>query len=202
MTVGSNTVLYTGATGSLVDKSMTGSLVNTSMTGILINTSMTGTFITTSMTGGFGGGSTGTSLVDKSMTGILLNAASTGIFVNTSMTGTLINTAMTGIFVNTSMTGILANASSVASTGASFATWTGKNQSFTTNINPTGLDTYSISFPVSFSASPRVQCTLEVTGNYLYSLGVTARGTTGFTVLFSDTIMESGVTLHTYASLT
>jgi len=43
--------------------------------------------------------------------------------------------------------------------------------------------------------------TLEVTGSYLYGVGIAGRTVSGFNALLSDYIAESGVSLDVYATL-
>jgi len=57
-------------------------------------------------------------------------------------------------------------------------------------------------FPQAFGAIPRVvQTSIEVTGDVMYYMAIRNRATTGYWAIFSDTITESGVVLHTLAIL-
>lgn len=74
-------------------------------------------------------------------------------------------------------------------------------QIFTTGI-PTGVDNVFIKFPSgNFASVPKISVTLEVTGDVLYTIGIRGRTISGYTALFSDTIQESGVMIHTFASV-
>lgn len=81
-------------------------------------------------------------------------------------------------------------------------TFSGNSQSFATGINPTGFDTYAVGFPLGqFSSTPRVYCTVEISGNIMYGVNITGRNPNGFWALFSDIISESGVVLNTFATI-
>lgn len=74
------------------------------------------------------------------------------------------------------------------------------NQVFTKTLTP-GLDAYQIDFPVSFGGPiPKVQATIEVAGDVMYSLSTRSIGTAGYTGLLSDNIAEDNVKIHTFAS--
>jgi len=74
------------------------------------------------------------------------------------------------------------------------------NQVFTKTLTP-GLDAYQIDFPVSFGGPiPKVQATIEVAGDVMYSLSTRSIGTAGYTGLLSDNIAEDDVKIHTFAS--
>ena len=75
------------------------------------------------------------------------------------------------------------------------------NQVFTTPLTP-GADTYSINYPVVFAGiiPPKVQATLEVSGDVMYNLSIKSINTTGYTSLLSDNVLESNVKIHTFAS--
>jgi len=74
------------------------------------------------------------------------------------------------------------------------------NQVFTKTL-ARGLDAYQIDFPVSFGGPiPKVQATLEVPGEVMYSLSTRSIGTAGYTGLLSDNIAEDDVKIHTFAS--
>jgi hypothetical protein len=88
----------------------------------------------------------------------------------------------------------------LAATGARFAIFSGNQQTFTTAI-PMGVDSYGIVFPAAFGVAPKIQVTLEITGEQLYGTCIRSRTTTGYYAVFSDTIGENGVVLHTFASI-
>ena len=64
-----------------------------------------------------------------------------------------------------------------------------------------GSDQYFIGFDPSFGATPVVEITVGVTGDYLYMANVKNRSISGFTAIMSDTIYEEGVFLNVMASL-
>jgi hypothetical protein len=89
----------------------------------------------------------------------------------------------------------------LSATGAIFAAYTGNILNFITGISPTGFDNYAISFPKNFSSVPKVNCTLENTGLYLYSFEISNRTTSGFAIYFSDMIVENGMFLNISATI-
>jgi hypothetical protein len=81
-------------------------------------------------------------------------------------------------------------------------TFSGNSQSFATGINPTGFDTYAVGYPLgAFSSTPRVYCTVEISGNVMYAVNITGRSSNGFFALFSDVVSESGVVLHSFCTI-
>jgi hypothetical protein len=126
------------------------------------------------------------------------NLASTGstLATNLASTGSTLatNLASTGSTLQTNINTLsgYANATFVAKTS---------NQVFTTNLAP-GADAYSINYPVPFGGvtPPKVQATLEVSGDVMYNLSVQSVGFTGYTGLLSDNVLESNVKIHTFAS--
>jgi len=145
--------------------------------------------------------STGSTLASNlASTGSTLatNLASTGstLATNLASTGSTLatNLASTGSTLQTNINTLsgYANATFVAKTS---------NQVFTTNLTP-GADAYSINYPVPFGGvtPPKVQATLEVSGDVMYNLSVQSVGFTGYTGLLSDNVLESNVKIHTFAS--
>jgi DNA-binding Lrp family transcriptional regulator len=64
------------------------------------------------------------------------------------------------------------------------------------------IDTTGIMFPAVFASTPRtVLATIEVTGDTMYMVNVRGRTVSGYTAILSDTVQESGVVIHTFASL-
>jgi len=63
---------------------------------------------------------------------------------------------------------------------------------------PSGFDNYLIGFPLSFSSIPFVETTLELPSgsNNLYTFATQNITTTGFNVVFSETIQETGLILN------
>lgn len=77
--------------------------------------------------------------------------------------------------------------------------YTGDERVLSTLI-PTGVDSYFINWTPVFTTQPAaVVASLEVTGSLLFSLNVKGISISGYTALFSNTISEGGVTVHTYA---
>jgi hypothetical protein len=80
--------------------------------------------------------------------------------------------------------------------------FSGNSQCFSTGINPTGLDTYYVSFPLgAFPSTPRVFPSIEISGENMYSINITGRTNQGFYSKFSENIGESGVILHVFATI-
>lgn len=74
--------------------------------------------------------------------------------------------------------------------------------SFTTGLNPTGYDLYYINYPVLFSQKPNISVNMELTqSSNIYGLAVSGNTSTGFFILFTDTIDESGVLLNVLAKV-
>ena len=121
-------------------------------------------------------------------------------FITTSQTGQFYAANNPNGFITSAQTGVFATSLNLVATGLSFATYTGKQQTFTTSI-ASGADNYFVQFPFNFPVVPRVNVTLEVTSSYIYSLAVSNRTISGYTCLFSDIVAETGVYLHTFASL-
>lgn len=115
---------------------------------------------------------------------------------NLNTTGNTLSTnlATTGSTLQTNIDNLsgYANATYVAKTS---------NQVFTTTLTP-GADAYSINYPVVFAGiiAPKVQATLEVSGDVMYNLSIKSISTTGYTGLLSDNVLENDVKIHTFAS--
>lgn len=160
----------------------TGGFVTTGQTGAFITSGQlvglnTGSFITTSQTGQFVAvGSTGglASVANLNTTGAFLQSE---IAIISGTTGAFITNSQTGQFI-----------------------WTGSQQSFVSYVS-TGIDASGVLFPVAFATTPKIHATIEVSGDIMYMVNVRGRGTTGYTAIFSDTIQELGVYLHTFATL-
>ena len=126
---------------------------------------------------------------------------------SSSSYATISNLASTGQQVwNTANSNSLNLSGNLQSTGSTLLnllkTFSGNSQSFSTGINPTGFDSYMVTYPLgAFSVLPRIQCTVEISGNVMYAINITGRSTTNFYALFSDTVSENGVVLHTYATI-
>lgn len=136
------------------------------------------------------------------------NLAATGLFLQSEIN------VLSGLSVFTSQTGQFYAASNpnqyissgnadakyaLASQTGSFLT-SGQNQAFITSI-PTGIDIYFIQFLTNFATTPKIQATIEVTGDIFYSLAIRSRTVSGYNALFSDIIQESGVSVHTIAMM-
>jgi hypothetical protein len=128
---------------------------------------------------------------------IFAQKTETGTFIVQSQTGQFassINLFTTGSTLDTKIN----NASGYANN--TFFRLTSQ-QNFVTGI-PTGIDNYFILFPSgNFASVPKIQATVEVTGNIMYMMNVSNRTISGYTAIFSDTIQESGVSVHTFASI-
>ncbi len=222
-------LVFKNETGQFVDSSKTGQFITTAQTGSFLSRGETGLFypasnpnnyITAAQAGGVSAITvTGASLsgsvnftglnginvslsgqyvlISGGNTGTLVGKGETGQFVTTSMTGGFITAAQTGQFITTSQTGEFITSAMTGILGI----WTGNQQSFST-VMYVGIDSTGIVFPSTFSAVPRtVLATIEVTGDVMYMVNVRARTVNGYTAIFSDTVQESGVTIHTFASL-
>ena len=217
-----NTLVNQTQTGSLVGQNMTGVLVGVNQTGQFVGVSQTGQFVGVSQTGFIASqsyvqtvsGDINTRLNQTGQTLIGMMAGQVaGVSSINAVTGTLtlsgygnitvsnVGTAFkisgdTGQFVGVSQTGQFVG---VSQTGQFM--WTGSQQSFAYTI-PTGIDMSGVLFPQAFGAIPRVvQTSIEVTGDVMYYMAIRNRATTGYWAIFSDTITESGVVLHTLAIL-
>jgi hypothetical protein len=128
------------------------------------------------------------------------------IFAQKTETGTFIVQGQTGQFassINLFTTGSTLDTKINNASGYANNTFVRlvNQQNFVTGI-PTGIDNYFISFPSgNFPAVPKIQATVEVTGNIMYMMNVSNRTVSGYTAIFSDTIQESGVSVHTFASI-
>lgn len=116
----------------------------------------------------------------------------------TQLSGNVIQTGIELINRITSLSGDL------AATGLAVVNLinvlSGNSQEFVTSI-PTGVELFPVIFPVSFPSVPKVQATVEVTGDVMYFVGVKNRTTTGYFALFSDIITEDGVSVNTFAKI-
>ena len=67
----------------------------------------------------------------------------------------------------------------------------------------TGADNMYVNFPRTFSAIPRVTLTMDTNGstNIFYFCGTAQRSTTGFQALFSDVVLETGLSLSVWAAI-
>lgn len=71
--------------------------------------------------------------------------------------------------------------------------------SFTSAV-PTGSDRYYVNFPIAFATTPVVGVTLETSAaSVSYATAVSGRATTGFWALFSDDVIENGLSLNVFA---
>lgn len=100
----------------------------------------------------------------------------------------------------------IATSSELATTGTNLYNlinnFSGNQQCFTTGIVSTGLNNYSINYPLGvFSKIPKVLVTVEISGNNMYNLNITGRTPTGFFALFSDIVSEPGVVLNCLATI-
>jgi len=91
-------------------------------------------------------------------------------------------------------TGQLIQAQIAAISGATVA------QSFITQI-PTGISLLSVNFPISYATTPKVQPTLAAALNILYLINPQAITPSGYILNFSDTVLETGVTVTSVVRL-
>lgn len=150
----------------------------------VVDSSQTGNFITSSQTGAFA--STG-------------NLNQTGSNLQTqisSLSGTLTGNYVTTQFANATYATLVALNQKI--------NWiSGQSQAFTNSVT-TGVDTQFITFPAAFTGGvvPTVQVTLDIPSNsdYMYNVAVRGVTTSGFTALYSDVVLETGVVLNVWAS--
>jgi len=88
------------------------------------------------------------------------------------------------------------------STGIGTITISGSNTSseqfFITGV-PSGVDNYYINFPRNFAQTPIIVPSIQTSGQTIYSLDISETSLSGFRVLFSNDVLESGVFLNVYA---
>ena len=74
-------------------------------------------------------------------------------------------------------------------------------QNFTTSVS-TGSDLQWISFPSgNFPSNPKINVTVEVTGDIMYSASIRGITVSGYYLMLSDTVQENGVVAHTFATI-
>ncbi len=194
ITTGAGQIFISGNTGQLA--SLSGDLLSTGSNLLGKITSLSGDVQSTGNTLNGRIINTGANLLARivSLSGDLL---ATGSSV-TQLTNNLTQTGINLINRITSLSGDL------AATGLAVVNLinvlSGNSQEFITSI-PTGVELYPIIFPVAFSSIPKVQATIEVTGDVMYFVGVKNRTTTGYFALFSDIITEDGVSVNTFAKI-
>lgn len=64
---------------------------------------------------------------------------------------------------------------------------------------PTGTVALSVPFPISYALSPQVSASASSTAGIVYLVNPQTVTSSGYTALFSDTILETGVTLTTFS---
>lgn len=127
------------------------------------------------------------------------NLAQTGSTLQTqisSLSGTLTGNYVTTQFASATYATLVALNQKI--------NWvSGQSQAFTVAVT-TGVDTQSVSFPVSFTGGvvPTVQVTLDIPSNseYMYNVAVRNVTTGGFTALYSDIVLETGIVLNVWTS--
>lgn len=127
------------------------------------------------------------------------NLAQTGSTLQTqisSLSGTLTGNYVTTQFANATYATLVALNQKI--------NWiSGQSQAFTNSVT-TGVDTQFITFPAAFTggAIPTVQVTLDIPSNsdYMYNVAIRNVTTSGFTALYSDVVLETGVVLNVWAS--
>ena len=68
-----------------------------------------------------------------------------------------------------------------------------------TAVVPTGVSTLAVTFPRTYAYRPLLSWGLKVESNVTYLVSARNVTTSGYTAAFSDTVLESGVTLITTA---
>jgi biotin operon repressor len=172
----------TGATLS-TNLNLTGTTLQTNINTLTTNLATTGNTLATNLA--TTGNTLATNLATTGNT-LATNLATTGNTLATNL-----NTTGTTLQTNINTLSGYANATFVAKTS---------NQVFSTSLTP-GADAYQINYPVSFGGTiPKVQATLEVSGDVMYNLSIKSIGTAGYTGVLSDNILEDNVRIHTFAS--
>lgn len=153
----------------------------------------------------------GNKVVDSSQTGSFITSGQTGAFAsaaNLNTTGSTLQTqisSLSGTLTGNYVTTQFANATyaTLVALNQKINWVSGQSQAFTVAVT-TGVDTQSVSFPVSFTGGvvPTVQVTLDIPSNseYMYNVAVRNITTSGFTALYSDTVLENNVVLNVWAS--
>jgi hypothetical protein len=172
VTTGLNTIIISGNTGAYANFA---TVTNLALTGSNLFTSLTG------LSGAFNTqiASTGQqawTAANNNAINLSGNLTQTGITLNNkinSVSGYVEETFVRNISATGYVTGIL-----------------------------TGIDSQYINHPFAFSRIPQVQITLDAgIHDIYYFAGVSQRSTTGFRANFSDTILETGMTLQVFASI-
>lgn len=189
-----------------------------------VNTSQTGNFITTGQTGTF---SNATTLSGQAASYYLNNQNMTGAVIGT---GAFLTTgAADGRYVdllnNETISGVKTFAAQTAFTNAG-APFTVSNTNVVANLNAdkldgndatafvlavnqqsflavvsSGADNMGVTFPSVFGSLPKIQTSVEVSQDIMYAVNIKNKTVSGFTAIFSDTIRETGVFLHVFASI-
>lgn len=127
------------------------------------------------------------------------NLASTGSNLQTQITN--LSGTLTGNYVTTQFAS--ATYATLVALNQKINWVSGQSQAFTVGAT-TGVDTQFVSFPAAFTGGtiPTVQVTLDIPSNseYMYNVAVRNITTSGFTALYSDTVLESNVVLNVWAS--
>lgn len=216
-TVVTGTGILQVGTEQVVYRTQTGNFVSTAQTGQFYPASNPSGFITSAQAGGV----QSLAVSGASVSGVITFTGINGVVVSTGVGSTIridggnfITSAQTGQFYPITnpasfiRSGDADTKYALAGSTGSFITtaqtgqfiWTGAHQSFTTTVT-TGIDNQVISYPSVFGTTPKVQVSIEVTGDIFYSVAVRNRNVSGYTAIFSDIIQESGVVLHTFATL-
>lgn len=139
-------------------------------------------------------------------TGQVILAASGGLQAQINATGNSAVNHANGIGVNLSgaltQTGVILGGQIAALSG--FVTgFNGGVISYLTGLLPTGFSEYFITHPVLFPTIPRVNVTMELSGdaNGMYGVSISGRSTSGFWALLTDSVDTSGVFLDVVAKI-
>jgi hypothetical protein len=141
-------------------------------------------------------GVNGISVISGNSNTIIISGFNTGNFLTNGQTGSLASQGWVDQFYypRSNPSGYVQN----TQTG-SFIT-TGNQQSFVTTV-ATGIDLQYVSFPFNFPIIPKIVASMEVSSDIMYSMNVRNRSISGYNAIFSDTIQETGVFIHTIATI-
>lgn len=133
----------------------------------------------------------------------VVNGMGQNLSGNLTQTGVALGARIDTVTTNLTATGATLNASIIGLSGV-------MNNTFIRNVSATGfvvavatgLDYQQVVYPFTFSAAPKVQLTMECSSQSIfYFCGVSSRTTTGFMALYSDVVLETGISLNVHASL-